>query len=146
MRVRPFAREFLRHCSKSWNLVVFTASTKDYADIVLERLDPDSLYIKNVLSREHCLLFGFKFIKDFRIIAQPEVRQANLLMLDNKLISFGLNLHNGIPILPFLGDESDSELKAIIPTLDLLSDASADIAQFIRSRYNYEQLLKANLI
>lgn len=145
MKVRPYARELIKHCSEKWNLIVFTASTRDYAEIILERLDPKNQYIRNVLSRENCVLMGFRFIKDFRIIANEIVHVKDMLMLDNKVISFGFNLSNGIPILPFLGDESDSELKAILPILDMLSDRAVSIGKYIQTRYNYKDLVQANI-
>ncbi len=37
---RPYLSRFLKNVSKSWELVVFTASIKDYADKILDEIDP----------------------------------------------------------------------------------------------------------
>jgi len=39
--VRPYAIECLREASKFFQIVVFTASHKSYADVVLDYLDPN---------------------------------------------------------------------------------------------------------
>jgi TFIIF-interacting CTD phosphatase-like protein len=38
--IRPFAKEFLCEMNKFFELVIFTASVKEYADWILEKLDP----------------------------------------------------------------------------------------------------------
>ena len=38
---RPYARKFLKHMSKSWEIIVFTAGLKDYADRIIDVLDPN---------------------------------------------------------------------------------------------------------
>jgi len=37
---RPYARKFIKNISKNWELIVFTAGLKDYADKILNELDP----------------------------------------------------------------------------------------------------------
>jgi TFIIF-interacting CTD phosphatase-like protein len=51
---RPFAKNFLRKASKNWEIIVFTAGLKDYADKILDDLDPDG-YISRRLYRDSCM-------------------------------------------------------------------------------------------
>lgn len=40
VKIRPFARDFLKALSKHFELVIFTAALKEYADKVIDYLDP----------------------------------------------------------------------------------------------------------
>lgn len=137
VRVRPYAREFLEHCSKRWNLIAFTASSRSYAESILDRLDPLNQYVSNILSREHCQAHGTRFVKDFRMVVSPNIPQDKLLMIDNRVSSFAMNLKHGLPILPFRGEESDKELRSILPILDHLSRPDVSISEWVSSRYCY---------
>lgn len=44
-RIRPFCIEFLEEMSKYFEIVIFTAGVQDYADWVLDSLDPNKKYI-----------------------------------------------------------------------------------------------------
>ena len=51
---------------------------------------------------------GF-FIKDISIIKNRDLK--NIVIVDNLVHSFGLQLENGIPILEWTGNQKDEELK-----------------------------------
>ena len=97
---------------KYFEIIIFTAATGLYAESVLKELDPNRSLISYVLDRNHCLQTknGF-YIKDLRIISNRELK--NVIMIDNLVHSFGLQLDNGIPILEWTGDKNDLELKYI---------------------------------
>ena len=138
--VRPYAREFLRHCSQFWNLALFTASTRKYAESIVLKLDPEGSIISDFLCREHCLQFGTNFVKDLRIVKQIDPQMSNVLLIDNKLSCFAFQINNGIPILPFKGENTDQELKDILFALQELSKSDTSIPQWIGSRYNHNNL------
>lgn len=147
VKIRPHTTEFLKHCSNSWNIVVYTASNRQYAEMMVDKIDPKALYIHNILSREHCLVYGMRFLKDFRMIVNSSIKVANILMLDNRLASFGFNIHNGMPMLPYTGtQDDDTELKYVLPVLDYLSQPSVSIQDYISGRYSFEELTRNNLI
>ncbi len=50
---------------------------------------------------------GFK-IKDLRIIKNRQLK--DIIIVDNLVHSFGLQLDNGIPILEFINNKNDREL------------------------------------
>ena len=64
--------------------------------------------------REHCLKTpeGI-YIKDLRIIKNRELK--DMVIVDNAVYSFGYQLDNGIPIIPYYDDkENDEELMHLI--------------------------------
>ena len=122
--------------SKHYNLVLFAACYREYIEIVLNMIDPKREFIVNVLSRDSCTVYNNNFIKDFRIVGNNNVQKEDLIMLDNKVVSFGYNMFQGVPILPYYNDESDTELRDIIPFLTFLSTAK-DIKHELKQRYRY---------
>ncbi|CAD8149738.1 unnamed protein product [Paramecium pentaurelia] len=108
--VRPFCKEFLKEMSNYYNIYLFTASSELYANAIVNHLDPKRQYINDILCRNNCFETknGF-FIKDLRIITNRPLK--DIVIVDNLPHSFGLQLENGIPILEYLYDSKDEELK-----------------------------------
>ena len=88
----PMLNKFLK------NYIIFTASSKAYADPILNHLDPDNL-IQHRLYRDHCTLVRNQiFVKDLRILGR---KLENVVLVDNAPYSYLMQLSNGIPILPY---------------------------------------------
>ena len=58
------------------------------------------------------------FIKDLRIIKNRSLK--DLVIVDNAVYSFGFQLDNGVPILPFYDDKLDEEMLHLIYYLKCL--------------------------
>ena len=134
---RPYLDLFLEEMSKYYNLVLFTASYREYAEKLLNKIDKNSEFILNVLARENCTKYNNNFIKDFRIVLNKNFAREDMVMLDNKVISFAYNMHQGIPILPYYDDDTDTELRDIIPYLIELSSKKVVLKDTLKVRYNY---------
>ena len=69
IKIRPYAKEFLKKMKEHYEILVFTASTAPYADAIVKELDPEKKLISYVLDRTFCLETknGF-YIKDLRIL------------------------------------------------------------------------------
>jgi len=122
--IRPGAIECLKELSKSFELISFTASDGEYANAILNFLDPNNEIFKCRLSREHCVITdeGF-FVKDLRIFANRNIK--DIVLIDNSATSFLFQLENGIPVLPYFGGCEDSELLDLtnyLKSLDGLDD------------------------
>ena len=94
-------------------MVVFTARHRGYAVGVLDILDPYHELIQCRLYRDHCIRTeeGI-YVKDLRIISNRQLK--DLIIVDNAVYSFGYQLDNGIPIIPFYDDKADEELMHLI--------------------------------
>merc|ERR1712224_43930 len=91
--VRPFARLFLEIAARLFEVVVFTASSRGYADQVLDRLDPEGKCLAARLYREHCTEVGGAYLKDVRQLGRPLSR---VVLVDNSPASLALCPSNGI--------------------------------------------------
>jgi len=52
------------------------------------------------------------YIKDLRVIQNRSL--SDLVLVDNAAYSFGFQIDNGIPIIPFYDNKNDSELKHLM--------------------------------
>ncbi|OMJ88435.1 hypothetical protein SteCoe_9659 [Stentor coeruleus] len=121
INIRPFAKECLVEASKNFEVIVFTASHKCYADVVLDYLDPSHEIIHHRLYRENCLVVEGVFMKDLRIFANRRIQ--DIVIIDNAAYSFGYQIDNGIPIISWHDDEYDRELFNLMDYLKILSTA-----------------------
>lgn len=56
INIRPFVYQFLEEMKKYYNIVLFTASQKNYAEKIIKILDPEKKYFKeNCLYRDSCI-------------------------------------------------------------------------------------------
>ena len=72
-------------------------------------IDPKNEFFHTRLYRHHCVETEYGLIKDLRIINNREIK--DLLLVDNSALSFSLNVHNGVPILPYYDSKTDEELR-----------------------------------
>lgn len=120
INVRPYALECLREANKKYQVVVFTASHKFYADVVLDYLDPTHELIHHRLYRDSCFQTeDGVYIKDLRIIRNRSLK--DMVIVDNAVYSFGFQLDNGIPIIPFYNNREDEELLHLINYINTLA-------------------------
>lgn len=61
--VRPKAQQFLIQASQVFEVVIFTASLRRYADLVIAKIDPKGV-VSQSLYREHCTLLSGGYVKD----------------------------------------------------------------------------------
>jgi len=120
VNVRPYALEILKELSQHYEIVVFTASHACYANVVLDYLDPQEQYIHHRLFRDSCVVTEEGVhIKDLRVIGNRDMK--DMILVDNAAYSFGFQIENGIPIIPFYDNKSDQELRHLIPYLKFLN-------------------------
>ena len=100
--------------------MTFTASDKVYADAIVDYLDPNGEIFSHRLYRDSCVETEFGLIKDLRVVRNRKL--TDMLIIDNSALSFAFNVNNGIPILPYVCNEDDEELKHLTFYLNCLQD------------------------
>lgn len=63
---RPHCLSFLRNLAPYYEIVVFTAATKNYADQILDAIDPDKKLIDHRLYRQHTKPQDGVYFKDLK--------------------------------------------------------------------------------
>ena len=114
--VRPGVEEFLRRTSELFELVLYTASISKYATPILDKIDPDNL-ITHRLFREHCEISKDFFVKNLSRLGR---NLKDVIIIDNMPLSYSLQPYNGIPVNTWISNKQDTQLKELIPILELL--------------------------
>ena len=107
--IRPFLNDFLENMNSYFDLGIFTAALKNYAEAALKIIDPSEKFFKFKFFRDSCININDKiYIKDLSIIDNYDLK--NIILVDNSLYSFLNNLNNGVLVNSFYYDENDDQL------------------------------------
>ena len=135
--LRPHLHECLETLSKHFELIAFTAGTKEYASPIINLIDPERKYFDHVFTRNSCIPLGDNIlIKDLRIFGRD---LHSIAIVDNCIISFMFQLDNGIPIYSYDGSSQDNALKLLTSFLIANKDCS-DIRKPIIEKYRLREL------
>lgn len=113
VRFRPYLMDFLERMSQVYDLAVYTASARDYADAVVDQLDPTKTKFVARLYRDHCFPVNNMNIKNMKIFPGTDA-----ILIDNLIYSYAFQLNQGVPICPFVDDMMDVELKDLATILE----------------------------
>ena len=132
---RPYVDEFLTTMAKYYNIIIFTASIKEYANPLLDMLDKNKC-IQQRLFRGDCKEKDGLFVKDLSVIRQ---HLKDLIIVDNNPVSYSVNVDNGIPIKTWHYDKRDCELERLVPLLKYLVNVD-DVRNVIRRVVKYNEV------
>ncbi|KAM7264873.1 hypothetical protein ACFE04_002556 [Oxalis oulophora] len=107
---RPGLDEFLEELSSRYELIVFTAGLREYATLVLDRIDVKGV-ISHRLYRDSCSQVEGKFVKD---LSETGRDLDKVVIVDDNPNSYSLQEKNAVPIKPFISDMRDKELSNLI--------------------------------
>ena len=130
LQVRPGIQEFLTTIGQFYEIVIFTAATQDYADLLIEELEENTFYFDYKLYRQHTIIIGNNFVKDLTRLGRP---LDKVIIVDNMPQNFRLQKENGIHIRPFWGDDAqDTALIELQPILVNIAKEGGDVRKGLR--------------
>ena len=139
--LRPGIEKFLNEMIKFFDLGIFTAACKNYADKIINIFDPHNKYFKFRLYRESCInLQNIIYIKDLRII--ENFKPESTILVDNSLFSFSNNITNGILVNSFYGNKNDNQLKNLTNYLKKNIIPAEDVRDVIDKTFNFTKMLQ----
>ena len=141
--VRPYCFEFLKELNELYEIVTFTAGTKDYADNILNILDIDNNIIKYRLYRQHTTILGCSVYKDLSKLGRD---LSKVIIIDNLKENFKMQPNNGIFIKTWTNDINDVQFKDLLKLLkDIVAFNVNDVRQVIQ-KMNDEIKISRNII
>ena len=125
---RPGLDEFMKQVKELYEIVFFTASTKEYGDKVIDFISPDTPE-NHRLFRDSCTFKTGFFIKDLNMINR---NLSDMIIVDNNPISFLFNSENGIQATSFFatGEEDTYLMNELLPRLKVLANIN-DVRDYI---------------
>ena len=128
---RPGLIGFLNSVCNIFEVVIFTASMKPYAEQVLKALDPYNR-LKYRFYRDCCTEMDGNYVKDLRVLGRD---LSKVIIIDNSDISFSFQPENGILIKSWFNDQTDRELETIQQFLMSLAGCE-DVRPALRKKIN----------
>ncbi|KAJ8357702.1 hypothetical protein SKAU_G00204960 [Synaphobranchus kaupii] len=131
--LRPHVRKFLERMSKIFEMFVYTSAKREYAEKILDVLDPQKKLFRHRLYQDDCFCILGHYVKDLGLLQRD---LAKTVVLDNAPHTFPYHVMNMIPIPSWVGDKDDKELLKLIPYLEKLSEAE-DFRQVLKRRADH---------
>ena len=149
--IRPYAKFFLEKINNLFfEIVMFSAGTKEYCDKVLDILDINNNLIKYRLYRTHLSLRNINNdVKDLSLLGRD---LSKVIMIDNYSENYKLQQDNGLPIDSWTGDIYDTSLRDLIPIMNYIVENNVeDVREVIKkvktqlnnissNSFNYEKI------
>ena len=120
IKMRPGLFNFLKKVKTKYELVVFTAGTKEYAEPIIDIIEKKEKFFVKRLYRQHTFYKDNIYIKDLIKLGRD---LSKIIIVDNMPQNFCLQKENGILISNYFGQDNGDN------TLYLLADILLKIAQ-----------------
>jgi len=127
--IRPYAQNFLEEMAQYYEVVIFTAGLKEYADFILDRIDTKKS-ITHRLYRHNTDFKNNVYAKDLSKLGRD---MSKILIVDNNPDNFQYQPENGIYIKSWYNDAHDRALVELAPLLrEIVSKKFADVRVALR--------------
>ncbi|XP_077249559.1 uncharacterized protein LOC143889268 [Tasmannia lanceolata] len=136
---RPGVDELLEEMGKRFEIVVFTAGLKEYASLILDRLDSKGV-ISHRLYRDSCKEVEGKFVKDLSDLGRDLKR---VVIIDDNPSAYVFQPENAVPVIPFINDLGDQELQRVMKFLEF-ADCFEDMRDAV-AVHNLDANCKSNV-
>ncbi|XP_070662501.1 uncharacterized protein [Malus domestica] len=138
---RPGVDEFLEKLGNKYEVVVFTAGLREYATLVLDRLDRKRV-ISHRLYRDTCTEINGRFVKDLSGLGRDLSR---LVIVDDNPNAYCFQPENAVPIRPFVDDVADRELRRVLEFFEDEETRSCDdIRDAVRRFVGYHESITSS--
>ena len=143
VKVRLGAEKFIKVLSQYCEIVIFTASTQEYANIVIDGLDCSNM-ISFRLYRQHTNIINGYNVKDLSKLGRDI---SKVIIIDNIEENYYLQPENGLNISDFEGDENDNELVFLMnDLLDIVKNNGVDVRKMLPNVRKKMQRRYTNII
>jgi Dullard-like phosphatase family protein len=126
---RPFLDEFLKYALDNFNIAIWTAAGKDYAENVLKNIGIDKSKLDFFYTEENCTIkldyetCNYYGEKNLNKIRKKGYNLDQVLIVDDISKTAKHNYGNLIHIKPFTTNRSDTELLKLISYLEKIKNA-----------------------
>ena len=128
---RPGLDDFLNYVKEKFEVVIFTASMKEYADAAIDAIAP-WIPSSHRFYRNHCKHLKGVYIKDLSKFNRPI---ESIILIDDSFVALSLNRSNVITIPAWFGEANDRELSKlqnlILPQLEKADDVRNVIRKLV---------------
>ena len=125
---RPFLNEFLEFCFKNFEVAVWTSSTRNYAEKIVEKVFDSKHSISFLWARERCTIsydaeeMQRFYEKKIHKIRRRKYDLNSVIVIDDSPEKWRSAYGNLVRIKPFFGEADDTELKHLVVYLERLKD------------------------
>ncbi len=125
---RPGLENFIRYIREYFQIAIWSSSSSDYAQSIVNKIFMESEILKFAWSRERCIAkldldtYEQYWIKDLKKVKKIGFDLEKILVIDDSREKLQRNYGNHIPVVPFKGDLKDDELSKLILYLDKIKD------------------------
>uniref|UniRef100_A0AAZ3PP37 Mitochondrial import inner membrane translocase subunit TIM50 n=1 Tax=Oncorhynchus tshawytscha TaxID=74940 RepID=A0AAZ3PP37_ONCTS len=116
-----------------YKMFVYTSAKKEYAEKILDILDPKRRLFRHRLYQQNCTCVLGHYVKDLGVLERD---LAKTVVLDNAPHTYPYHLMNVLPIKSWSGNDDDKELQKLIPCLVRLSGAD-DFREVLKRRTDH---------
>ncbi|KAH9312295.1 hypothetical protein KI387_027330 [Taxus chinensis] len=121
---RPWVDLMLNELKRLYEIVVFTAADREYADAILDKLDPSGSIFRHRLYRDSCTeLPGPRHVKDLSELGR---NLSKVIFVDDNYLRHHQQ-ENAFPVLKFANDMSDRELLGLVEFCKRVANSKSDV-------------------
>ena len=144
MILRPFLHDFLSKMKQLYELILFSLSTPEYVDPIIDLIEKKEKYFEFRLYKQHAIINEDEYIKDLSKLGR-DIKKT--IIIDNNPKYYRLQKNNGICIKPFYGDVvSDRNTLKVLGSILERIRYDADENNDIRDSLKKEQQIINNKI
>ena len=137
-RIRPYLYHFLDLVKQYYELILFTAATREYADPILDVIEENKgYYFNHRLYRESCTIIDNNYMKEIGRIGR-DIKKT--IIVDNMAQNFKMEKANGILISSFWGEDSSD--RALLNLGRILVSIAIEMMEVGFKRDIREELVK----